>query len=691
MTLNIKQENLEIESELKETSKPSSVTRSPNKRLNTKIIIIVIVVIGIVILGTVGPYLFFNSDDGEKDEKDKDGGPNGNGQLNPPSTPIITLASNDNDGNYEVTWTDVSDASSYSLEEDDNPSFGTPTEIFTGASNSKSISGKLDGTFYYRVKATNIYGDSPWSDTKSIKIEILNLPSTPSISLESTDTDGNYEVSWSSVSDADSYTLEEDDNPSFSSPTEIYTGTATLKSIIGKSNGTYFYRVKAANENGDSPWSVVVSIMIDIPHSPSAPTITLASTDTDGNYEVSWSSVSNADSYALEEDDNPSFSSSTEIYSGTETSKSIIGKSNGTFYYRVKSTNDDGDSPWSVVVSIIIDIRFPPSSPTITLASTDTDGSYEVSWSSVSNADSYALEEDDNPSFSSPTEIYNGTATSKSISSKNEGTYYYRVKATNEDGASPWSNIKSIVVDIFTIEDLDFDWVKISPGSYMMGVEDYNTETNSWIKEHAYPQHKVTIGYTFYMSKFEVTQAQWEAVMNTTPWSGKMNVNEGDNYPATYISWYNAINFINKLNQLDTEHSYRLPSEAEWEYCCRAGSSTNYSCGNNYNQLLDYAWVWNSTHDINENYPHQVGTKLPNPWGLYDMHGNAYEWCQDEWHENYTGAPDDGSVFSDGVGARVYRGGDFDDNADYCRSAYRDSLLYSISYGQYGIRVVLEA
>jgi len=164
----------------------------------------------------------------------------------------------------------------------------------------------------------------------------------------------------------------------------------------------------------------------------------------------------------------------------------------------------------------------------------------------------------------------------------------------------------------------DFKWVDISPGTFIMG--------NSNGRSNEKPAHQVTISKGFQMLRFEVTQAQWEAVMGSNP-----SYFLGDNNPVEVVSWNDCQSFISKLNKLDSNYTYRLPTEAEWEYCCRAGSATNYSFGDDEEQLGDYAWYgYNS-----KGKTHPVGQKFPNAWGLYDMHGNVQEWCQDWYDEDY--------------------------------------------------------
>ena len=164
--------------------------------------------------------------------------------------------------------------------------------------------------------------------------------------------------------------------------------------------------------------------------------------------------------------------------------------------------------------------------------------------------------------------------------------------------------------------------------------------------------HLVTLTRPFECGVYEVTQEQYLKVMGTNPSNRGMGIRQS---PVQYLSWHDAVEFCRKLSDLPSEQSvgyvYRLPTEAEWEYACRAGTTTKYSCGDSDVQLGDYAWYEkNSGDDV-----HVVGQKKPNPWGLYDMHGNVHEWCQD-WFGDYPG-----SAATDPTGAasgshRVYRG-----------------------------------
>jgi formylglycine-generating enzyme required for sulfatase activity len=171
----------------------------------------------------------------------------------------------------------------------------------------------------------------------------------------------------------------------------------------------------------------------------------------------------------------------------------------------------------------------------------------------------------------------------------------------------------------------------IPPGEFAMGSP--KSEPGRWDDE---TQHLVKITKPFYLSAHEVTQAQYEQVMGKNPsyfsvsGNGKGRVSgDTSQLPVERVSWNDAVEFCRKLSD-EEGVEYRLPTEAEWEYACRAGTTTAYSFGNDVAQLGEYAWY----ADNSENTSHAVGEKKPNAWGLYDMHGNVWEWCQD-WFGPY--------------------------------------------------------
>jgi formylglycine-generating enzyme required for sulfatase activity len=214
------------------------------------------------------------------------------------------------------------------------------------------------------------------------------------------------------------------------------------------------------------------------------------------------------------------------------------------------------------------------------------------------------------------------------------------------------------------------EFILISAGSFMMG------STNGGDNEK--PVHQVTISQAFYMGKYEVTQGQWQSVMGSNPSNFK---DCGGNCPVEKVSWDDAQNFVNKLNESNDGFRYRLPTEAEWEYACRAGTTGDYA-GN----LSEMAWY----SENSGSKTHAVGGKQPNAWGLADMHGNVWEWCQDWYHETYYGAPTDGSAWLSGGEQkyRVLRGGSSYNNASVLRSAYRSYYTPDFRDSFSGFRVV---
>ena len=217
------------------------------------------------------------------------------------------------------------------------------------------------------------------------------------------------------------------------------------------------------------------------------------------------------------------------------------------------------------------------------------------------------------------------------------------------------------------VGSVDMTFAYIPAGTFTMGSPD--SEEGRGADEG--PQHEVTISQGFYLGKYEVTQGQWENVMGTTPWSGKSWVEENADHPAVYVSWEDVQAFIQKLNDAAGKELYRLPTEAEWEYACRAGTTTRWSFGDDESDLGDYAWYNDNAWDVGERYAHEVGTKLANPWGLYDMHGNVYEWCLD-WYGSYSSEAQTDPSGPESGSYRVLRGGSWKSASSLVRCTYRD-------------------
>ncbi len=215
--------------------------------------------------------------------------------------------------------------------------------------------------------------------------------------------------------------------------------------------------------------------------------------------------------------------------------------------------------------------------------------------------------------------------------------------------------------------------VLIPAGEFLMGSSNSDSDED--------PLHRVRISQPFYLGKYEVTQAQWRAVMGGVP-SGFT----GADHPVQKVSWSDCQEFCRKLSAR-TGRTTRLPTEAEWEYSCRAGTTTAYSFGDSKGRLDDHAWC----RGISASEIHSVGVNQPNPWGLYDLHDNVWEWCGDWYGEDYyADSPDRDPTGPDSGMYRVHRGGSGFDLASFCRCAYRSRGRPGFRGYTYGLRVVAE-
>ena len=217
------------------------------------------------------------------------------------------------------------------------------------------------------------------------------------------------------------------------------------------------------------------------------------------------------------------------------------------------------------------------------------------------------------------------------------------------------------------------EMVEIPQGSFTMGSN--NGE------EDERPAHNVTIAKSYAIGKTEVTQEQWVALMGDNP---SYFATCADTCPVEQVSWDDAQLYLKKLS-LKTGKQYRLPSEAEWEYACRAGSDQEY-CGGE--SLENTAWYSYNSGNIFSKGPHPVATKKANAFGLFDMSGNVWEWVEDTYHDNYQGAPDDGSAWQGGS-MRVLRGGSWGYDPKFARAAARAKFSSNYRYFSYGFRVAL--
>jgi len=233
--------------------------------------------------------------------------------------------------------------------------------------------------------------------------------------------------------------------------------------------------------------------------------------------------------------------------------------------------------------------------------------------------------------------------------------------------------------------DVPLEMAWIPEGTFLMGQRE--GEQNAYPNKET-PQHAVALSRGYWMGKYEVTKEQWRAVMGTEPWTGRRYVDEAPRTPAVCVSWEDAQAFVDKLSSM-TGKTFRLPTEAEWEYACRAGTATRFYWGDDpmYEEIDRRAWWRGNALITPEQCARPVGQMPPNPWGLYDMSGNVSEWCRD-WHGYYGGGPETDPVGPSTAEHRVLRGGSWMSIGGHCRSSRRHHELPSMAKSDFGFRVV---
>ncbi len=287
---------------------------------------------------------------------------------------------------------------------------------------------------------------------------------------------------------------------------------------------------------------------------------------------------------------------------------------------------------------------------------------------------------------------------------KNLSSYQFEVITVNSTGKE--IKRESNQAQFFT-EDLGngvtLDMVSIRSGTFMMGTQEEEIERLvkkfnwDWFRREK-PKYQVTVK-PFLMGKYQVTQAQWKAIASLPKVEGDLNPHpyyfKGDDLPVEQVSWYDAVEFCARLSR-KTGKEYRLPTEAEWEYACRSRTATPFYFGETIiGDLANYDARYIYANEPKGEYRQKttpVGSFPPNGFGLYDMHGNVWEWCEDDFHDNYDGAPTDGSAWLSGISnTKVVRGGSWHGYPGLCRSACRNDITRAHRFYSIGFRVVCVA
>ncbi|MEM9926886.1 MAG: bifunctional serine/threonine-protein kinase/formylglycine-generating enzyme family protein [Cyanobacteria bacterium P01_D01_bin.50] len=296
-----------------------------------------------------------------------------------------------------------------------------------------------------------------------------------------------------------------------------------------------------------------------------------------------------------------------------------------------------------------------------------------------------------NPDTSTPTSLIKTTTPQTSLikntTQSNRPLQTFKFETVTVNAKGKITNRRNLNANYF-IEDLGngvtLYMVKIPAGTFTMG----SPRNENLRDDDESPQHQVSVP-GFFMGRYQVTQAQYEAIMGSNPAKFK-----GINRPVEQVSWDDAVVFCKKLSQ-KTARTYRLPSEAEWEYACRAGSTTSFYFKEtittdlvNYDGNYTYA---DAPKGVYRGKTTEVGKFPPNAFGLYDMHGNVNEWCEDTWHSNYKGAPNDGSAWvdNDNQSSKLLRGGSWTHLPRNCRSADRHTKSRDVRNYDIGFRVVM--
>ncbi|HWQ96149.1 MAG TPA: formylglycine-generating enzyme family protein, partial [Candidatus Methylomirabilis sp.] len=278
---------------------------------------------------------------------------------------------------------------------------------------------------------------------------------------------------------------------------------------------------------------------------------------------------------------------------------------------------------------------------------------------------------------------WEGNASHRIIRGGSIDNHYGHLRLTNRNERAPdfrqyTTGFRLVMMNVTKVPIPDSEFVLIPPGEFDMG----SPQDQKFREKDEGPVHRVKIAKAFNMSKYEITQKQWRDVMGTNVSNFK-----GDNLPVENVSWNDVQEFIKKLNDISSPDKYRLPSEAEWEYAAGAGNRTIYYFGDNESELGDYAWYDNNSG----RETHEVGKKKPNKWGLYDMHGNVWEWVQDVYHDSYQDAPTDGSAWEGNASHRVIRGGSFDYYYEYLSLTSRNNRAPEFRQYTTGFRLVKDS
>ena len=538
-----------------------------------------------------------------------------------------------------------------------------------------------------------LFGCKKYIDYSAIKFEITNEELVVTSTTATLTAD--YSWPWKVVSIAMEVSEDEslDNAKSFEASVSGSSLTVTANGL--KAETTYYYRMRLNMEDGkvESEKKTLKTAAYILPTVTTSEVTNISGTKADcrcnvtseGDFTVTargvcWSTA-----------DNPTIDDSHTVDGGGAGSftSNITGLTeNTTYYVRAYATSSAGTAYGATRTFKTTEYIF----PTVTTSEVDyisaitakcggevTEGDYTVTargvcWSTA-----------DNPTIDDSHTVDGGGAGAfiSNITGLTENTtYYVRAYATSGAGTAYGETMtfETNNSNTFTVNGVSFEMVYVEGGTFDMGA---TSEQGSDAYDNEYPVHSVTLdGY--YIGKFEVTQELWLAVMGSWPGTAPSNVwGVGANYPAYNISWNDCQEFVSMLNSL-TGRTFRLPTEAEWEYAARGGKKSSHYKYSGSGNIYDVAWH----RDNSGGKTHAVGTKSPNELGIYDMSGNVWEWCSD-WYGDYSAGAQTNPQGPSSGSARVVRGGSWFHVARSCRVSHRYSYDPNTSFNDFGLRLVL--
>jgi formylglycine-generating enzyme required for sulfatase activity len=553
------------------------------------------------------------------------------------------------------------------------------------------------GSCQWWIQTQNAEGYGPWSDGMVFTVAAATPGKATLISPNGTISSSSPAYTWAAVPKATSYYLWVADSAGTPKIQTWYTaqqmgcssgsGNCSITPATALVAGSYQWWIQTKNTEGEGPWSDGMSFTIGSAGPPGKATlISPNGTISSATPTYTWSAVQKSASYYLWVTDSTGTAKIQTWYTAQQTGCSS-GTGNcsiapattlaaGSYQWWIQTRNTEGDGPWSDGMSFTLAGAGPPGkaalvSPTGTVTTTTP----TYIWNALATATGYTLLVNDSKTSGKINQSLKasdigcssgtGICCYKPATALAAGNCQWTVQAFNDYGSGPWSDEMSFVV---AGGPYGIEFLTVPAGDFDMGSTNGNSDET--------PIHRVVISKSFQLGIYEITQGQWKAVMGSNP----SNFSGNDNLPVESVSWEDIQPFLAKLNALKDGYKYRLPTEAEWEYSCRAGTT-----GDHAGNLGEMAWY--SANSGGKT--HEIGTKKPNAWGLYDMHGNVEEWTQD-WYDSiyYWSSPQtDPQGPASGL-HRVSRGGGWNSVAFGARSAYRGEYYPGIAIYSLGFRLV---